>query len=550
MKSLPLFIIFLASVIFVACEEKEENPSITTDYIRAISAKRYYVKALVPSKGNIPVTDHGFAYYIGNTNSQYGGELKVSLGKTIEADTFSTDIILNSLTGYYQSSGLKLIVRAYITNEKGTMYAKPISTDLLLSQVSQVVPNYGKAGDTITIKGNNFDPVITNNSVFFNNTPAKVIEATINTLKVTVPSSISTSYYDSYVTLKVVNGNLTSDYTTNFSLSPSATNFSPTHGTWGTNVIIYGNNLYNCNVYLNDIKYSTYNSQSNSISISIPSSVYYKSFKLYVEKNGQKIEVPGGVFKMDSPMVTSVSPQKCLPGSNIVLNVVNYSPSYEFNKLHIGNQVISSSNYYNGNVTFPIPASVPKGVYTAFYSNKLDTVKVPGTIEVVHPEITGISPSTGYINTKYTITGKNLYNGYSSTYVYFDNYSVSANVTDSNTVKGNVPGLEPDTYTVSINIGNLKITSPTKFTILAPKLTAISPSSGAANSSVIISGEGFGTSLYNCYVYFGNLSATPMSLTDSEINVKVPSGVTSGKWMVKVIINGYTIPTSLTFDVP
>jgi hypothetical protein len=77
----------------------------------------------------------------------------------------------------------------------------------------------------------------------------------------------------------------------------------------------------------------------------------------------------------------------------------------------------------------------------------------------------------------------------------------------------------------------------------------LSPSSGAAGSAVIINGAGFSTD-YSISVYFGSLNATIMSSTSTKINVIVPTEITSGKWLVKVLINGYQVPSTAEFTVP
>lgn len=549
MKNLLLFLLAV-SVFLVSCEEKEENPQLSTEFVKPLSSKRFYVKAQIIKKGNIPVSDYGFAYYVGSENYQTGGETKVSLGSSLPADTFSTSIAVNMSQGYYSSGNLKIFVKAYITNEKGTLYAKPASAGFLLSQILQVTPLYGKAGDTITIKGNNLDPFATNSAVTFNNTPGTIVEATASAIRVIVPGNIQINSYDSYVSLRIANGNGFNDYTANFSLSPSVTSFSPKSGTWGTYVTIYGSNLYNAKVYFDEVQYNGYSSQNNSISVSIPSNLFQKSFKLYVEKNGQKIEVPGGAFTMNKLIVSGFSPQKLMSGSTLSIYGANFNSYSEYNKLHIGNHIISTYSSSSSSLNFTLPGTLAKGSYTAYLSNRIDTVQLPANIEIIYPEITSITPTSGYTNSKFTITGKNLYTGYSATTLYFDNYTNTAYVNDSTTVKGTVPGIEPGTYTVYINAGNLKIKCPETFTILAPKLTSITPATGAASTSVIIQGEGFGNSVNNVYVYFGSLVAYPMSISNDSINVKVPSGVTSGIWMVKVSVNGYTLPTTLTFNVP
>jgi uncharacterized protein (TIGR03437 family) len=94
------------------------------------------------------------------------------------------------------------------------------------------------------------------------------------------------------------------------------------------------------------------------------------------------------------------------------------------------------------------------------------------------------------------------------------------------------------------------VNSPTDFTVLAPTLVSMSPTTGTVGTSVIISGEGFGTNTGYVSVKFGSLYATISAVNNTQINAIVPSGVSTGDWMVSVTINGYTIHNSLTFSVP
>lgn len=542
-KYLSLIVLFVS---FISCEEKEVNPKITTSSITALSASRFYVEASVSEKGNIPIVDYGFVYYIG-PSSPYSGsgmETKVSLGKALDTDVFSTTIVIENVNYYYDN--YSCYVRAYLTNEKGTVYGKPLSAAILRLQATNIIPASAKTGDTVVISGTNFSTELTDNIVTFNNVAGKVVEATSTNLKVVVPTGITTNWYDSYILVKVKSGGQTIDLNYNFTLAPSPTGFSPKNGTWGTTITIYGNALNNSTVYFNDVYTSYYSSSGNSITVNVPSEVKDKSFKLYIKRNGEEIEVPGGSFTMDKMQVYSFTPRKVLQGSSITVTAGNYHPSYDKNKLHIGNYVLSS-NYYSS-LSYTIPTSLSKGEYTAYVSNGIDTVALPQKVEIVQPEITSVTPSSGYAGTKITVSGLNFRPG--STSLYLDDYYFWPTSSDSTTIKATVPFIEPGTYKLKLNINSTYYDSDQEFTVLAPSLSSVTPSTGSAGNSVIINGEGFGTSTSNVRVLFGSIYADVMSISNTQINVKVPSSITSGSWMVKVIVNSYEISNTLTFTVP
>lgn len=546
MKRLPVFVGLLYAIFLWSCEEEKKDPAITTNSITGLSGSSYYVKATILEKGSYPIKDYGFIYYIGTSENYYpGNQTTVSLGSSVKADTFSTILQIQS-SDYYSSDKL-IYARAYLTNEKGTVYAKAVAAKLLKMEATSVSPAYGKAGDTLTISGKNFDNVAVNNSVTFNSIPAVVVSATSTRLKVIVPAGISLDYYSTSILIKVKTGFSTVDLSNQFVLMPSPTSFSPNHGTWNNTITIYGSAMNNCTVYFNDIPYtigSSYN--SSSITVQVPTNVNTKTFRLYIEKFGKKVEVPGDAFTMDNLKVTSFSPGKCLPGSTVTLYGNTFHPSSARNKVYIGQQRITPTYTYNG-LQFTVPVTQAEGKHNLYVSNGIDSLALPDPLEVLIPVVTSISPDSGYANSKFTITGRNFFVS-SGTYAYFGSQSTWCSVQDSSILKGTVPTVEPGPYKISFNIGNINLKA--SFKILSPVLTSINPATGTANSAVIINGKGFGTSTGNVSVYFGSLSATPMSITDTQINVKVPSGVTSGKWMVTVKVNGYTLPETLSFEVP
>jgi hypothetical protein len=111
-----------------------------------------------------------------------------------------------------------------------------------------------------------------------------------------------------------------------------------------------------------------------------------------------------------------------------------------------------------------------------------------------------------------------------------------------------VPYVNPGPYSIKAAYSWFEVLYNGYFTVREPKVISINPSSGGAEMSVIIYGEGFGDVAATA-VYFGNLQAQILSMNSTQINVKVPSQVTSGSWLVQVYINGYRLTSHATFTV-
>lgn len=73
------------------------------------------------------------------------------------------------------------------------------------------------------------------------------------------------------------------------------------------------------------------------------------------------------------------------------------------------------------------------------------------------------------------------------------------------------------------------------FTVTAPSITSLSPTSGAVGTSVTISGTGFGTSQGGSSVQFNGISATTItSWSPTSIKASVPTGATTGNVVATV----------------
>ena len=100
--------------------------------------------------------------------------------------------------------------------------------------ISSFSPSSGTAGTSVTITGENFSTTAASNSVAFNGTSATVTSAKSTEIVATVPSGATTGR------ISVTVNNLTATSSSDFTVTPSITSFSPTSGSVGTTVTITG----------------------------------------------------------------------------------------------------------------------------------------------------------------------------------------------------------------------------------------------------------------------------------------------------------------------
>jgi hypothetical protein len=170
---------------------------------------------------------------------------------------------------------------------------------------------------------------------------------------------------------------------------------------------------------------------------------------------------------------------------------------------------------------------------------------------VLTPTITGITPASGSAagGTSVTITGTNLTG---ATAVTFGGIAAASYIVNSaNSITAFSPA---GTGTVDIEVVTPGGTSTTSaadefsYTVNAPAVSSLSPTSGAIGTPVTIAGTHFGTTQGSSTVSFNGVDATSItSWSDTQIVATVPSGASSGA--VVVTVEGTASNSSVVFSV-
>jgi len=384
-NSLSLLIIpIIFFSLFTACKKEKSDPVIETKSVTGLTLREYTATGVITERGDYKILDHGFVYTLALQASDvehYSGT-KVSLGATIDNDTFTTTFDIGDLSSYYYTD-YKCFVKAYITNEKGTIYGNLDSTDLLVIKVKSVVPSTGRLGDTVTVNGNLFNAIPSYNQVYFDDISAQVISGTTTALRVIVPQDISSYYSNDYLTVKVISEGKQSTLEDAFMIETYATDFSPHSGSWDSYIIIHGAGLYNANLYFDDLFIETNEYSSTTITANVPYNIGKKQFKLYIHNNGDVLEVPGGNFVLNDLVVSPLSTTIYSPGSEIGLGGQMFNPQSSMNKLTLGDVTLNAYGGYTSYLYFSIPSSMPLGSYQPTLTNGIETITLGQTINIV-----------------------------------------------------------------------------------------------------------------------------------------------------------------------
>jgi hypothetical protein len=464
------FLLYFLITLFLGCEdEKDIDPEVETLSVTAISASSFLAKGNIKEYGNLPVTEYGFSYSTGQIIDPYGsyGGTLFPVGYTPVDKAFQKEFSIPANT--YVSNYLD--IRAYIKNERGTVYGKSITVTLPQLTISSVIPLSGKVGDQITINGSDFSTALADTKVTFNGISANVISATNTKLIVQVPSGITNSYYGNYIVIVVKTAGKEITATNDFRILPSVTGFDPQSGTFGTLVTISGSNFYGYSSTINIGGLTVYpnNTSSNSITFTIPSNITTEKSKIVLYISDLKYDLAGD-FTILPPEITSISPVSGIGGSIITVTGKNFNNNnYSNNKLKLGSTELSLQYSTSTTLKAMVPKELAKGNYPVSVSTGVHTVVAANEFVLSSPQISSFAPLSAIKGTYVTINGSNF--GSASYYssdnsVLFGATTVSVYSWSENAIVVYIPlSIASGTVKITVNAWGNTVTSTDSFTI-------------------------------------------------------------------------------------
>ncbi len=552
MKKVLAYVMLLSTVVasfYLQGCKKEQNPDpeIQTLEVIASSPVKVMFKGSIVSRGKYGVSDYGFIYGTTSNLDESNGT-KVSLGTDVPNGDFSREVNNLTVNSIYYSN--VLYARAYLKNEKGTVFGKVISTTLPAITASALSPQSGKSGDLVTITGQFYTATADQVVVTFNNIKAKVTEASGSKIVVEVPSGITVAH-NSQVPIVITIGGQRVNSSYNFTMLANVKDYSPKSGPVGTIITFSGDNLpsyYNYNnikVLFGTTEGSIYYN-SNSFQVAVPNTVTSDKFAISVVVNGVTTILPGE-FSVVAPTITSISPTSSLPGATFTITGTNFPTSFS-PTLMFGSTTVYVGSMSNTMLSGYIPSNMSPGTYDVTLKAGPNTITAPQKLTILAPSVSGFSPSSGSPGREVNISG-NFISG-SAYNVYFGSTSTYGTATSSTNLKTTVPGyINPGNVKIAVQFNNQNISASGDFTIIGPSITGFTPASGVAGSIVTITGAGFGNNIYNnVSVKFGSTNATILSVTDDTIRATVPSGVL-GAMKISVTSNGQTIVSTNNYTV-
>jgi len=266
---------------------------------------------------------------------------------------------------------------------------------------------------------------------------------------------------------------------------------------------------------------------------------YTSSGMLYSSTTGSTANMTTGTAATAAPAVASQSPNPATAGASVTLTGTNFPISYGY---ILVNGTVVSSTFTTTTAVFTIPAGTATGATVtlgggAGGSTTYSLVIGGGSTT---PTITSISPNPVNAGAAITVNGTNL--GTGGTFLIGTTAVVPTTWT-ATAITVTVPAataVGATTVTVTPTGATAVTANLTIAGATTPLLTNANPNTGAAGTTVILTGTNLGTA---GTITFGSTPATATAWAATSITTTVPAGLTAGVVTITVTPTSSTAAT-------
>ena len=229
-------------------------------------------------------------------------------------------------------------------------------------------------------------------------------------------------------------------------------------------------------------------------------------------------------------------------------NIANFDP-------HEGDELSLGPKTEKGQFSAPCTYGLKSGdtYYVRAYAKSANysvygdvmTFKSEGSEAV---ELKDFYPKDGTWDERITLLGKNFTAVETNLKVNFGGYEAFVVHSSADTAIVQVPySLDAKESTISVSFGRSNSTLPIKFVLKEPKITSISPTSGADGTEVTITGDNF--SGPHVRVLFGGVEGTLKQISRTKLICTIPEGMAAGKLKVAVSTGLVDMVDEIDFEI-
>ncbi len=419
---------------------------------------------------------------------------------------------------------------------------------LAAPRVTGFSPSAGAEGTEVRIVGENFSPRLTDNLVTLGSVSLVLRRATPTELTVIVPRGASSGRFVVRVA-RTGEASAESDFT--IEAGTSITGFAPAVASPGSHVTISGVGFSARaalnRVFLENVPLRVVSASERELVVELPDRA--QTGRLLVDvRGGARAYADAPLEVFPAPSIASVEPSAGTVGARIHLRGTNFGTDIRRVSAAIGERSLVVRAVTPTDVTLEIPEGAAGGPI-ALVVNGLPAVTSPAPFEVLTPvAVRGLEPISGPVGTEVTIRGEGFSPVLAHDHVTLAGIDCPVVAASPTELRVQIPqaGSGPLVVTVE-NAGTARTTQP--FVITTPPFIArMEPTSGAVGAIVRLFGTSFGTNPAVVEVALAGRRMDVRSIRDTELEVVVPRGASSGRISVTVRLQG-TGSSSVDFTV-
>ncbi len=273
---------------------------------------------------------------------------------------------------------------------------------------------------------------------------------------------------------------------------------------------------------------------ATDLRIEVPRGAISGPFVVNVEGR-EPVTSTQGLQVLAPPVLRRMEPTKGFPDTEVVLTGQNLGTAAAQVSVSIGDVPCTVRSVAPDRVAISIPSGARAGPIAVTVQGQ-GTATTPQPFDVWVPlRVTSVAPSTAWADVEVTVVGQGFLSDRAAVTVKLGNKRAEVLRVADSELAFKVP-LGAVTGPVIIDVrGRGTTQSPASLTIEAPLVVSqFSPRAGPPGSEVVIRGRGFDTGRNATKVKLGNRNCEVVSITPTELRVRIPEGVTSAAISVRV----------------
>ncbi|MDJ1501273.1 DUF7619 domain-containing protein [Xanthocytophaga agilis] len=279
-------------------------------------------------------------------------------------------------------------------NEKTIVQQKPT--------ISSFTPEGAKLSGQITLTGNHYQTVPTDNIVKVNEIPVVVISASETQLVVALPSKVTTGR----ISVTTPAGTAVSATDLVVFQPPVITGINPAKAHRGDQIILTGIHFesvaeYNL-VKINDIPMQVLTATATQLTVVTPENA--TDGKVSLTTRGGSVISPSELVILFKPVITAFAPEEAQVGEQILVTGMNFNPISNQNTVKINGMVVSIVSAAETQLVITVPTGVTIGKVSV--ATEGGTAISEKDFVPLLPVITSFYPATGFVGTQVIISGK------------------------------------------------------------------------------------------------------------------------------------------------